>query len=548
MLFCKTINSMEKILPSQEPVLVESKATMLKNERYHFQIALKEDILARYGECKKIVVRGDIADSVSVRVERFVPSTLTNPAADDYYVSKEACLIPDVLSNPHEADVAISCNQWRGVWVTIYNKRGVKKGKHHLEFDIYSSVGELQATVSYDITVINANLPETDLVLTNWMHYDCISNWYKAPLFGRKFYKIFEGFLKAYTESGFNMLLVPTFTPAFDTKVGTERMTAQLVKVIKNGDTYTFDFTELKKFILFVFKRGIKYLEFAPLFTQWGGTACPKVMATENGVEKRIFGWDVAADSKEYTSFLEQYLSALTAFIDEMNIRKVCYFHLTDEPGEAHIEAYKKCREAVKKHIGDMPIMDAMHDYTFKQKGYVDIPVAGLQSYKHFAEHDIYDIFVYNCCSPVNGYYSNRFVNMPSQRTRVLGMQLYQTGVKGYLHWGFNFYKSYLSVRYNNPYISADILGAYPTGDGHIVYPGEDGAEQSIRSEVINDGFQDYRALKLLESYIGRAEVLALLKEWGLEGYTVYPRDAAAHAAFRDKINKLIRKYKNKKA
>ena len=42
--------------------------------------------------------------------------------------------------------------------------------------------------------------------------------------------------------------------------------------------------------------------------------------------------------------------------------------------------------------------------------------------------------------------------------------------------------------------------------------------------------------------------MLALLKEWGLEGYTVYPRDAAAHAAFRDKINKLIRKYKNKKA
>ena len=53
MLFCKTINSMEKILPSQEPVLVESKGTMLKNERYHFQIALKEDIFARYGECKK---------------------------------------------------------------------------------------------------------------------------------------------------------------------------------------------------------------------------------------------------------------------------------------------------------------------------------------------------------------------------------------------------------------------------------------------------------------------------------------------------------------
>jgi hypothetical protein len=74
------------------------------------------------------------------------------------------------------------------------------------------------------------------------------------------------------------------------------------------------------------------------------------------------------------------------------------------------------------------------------------------------------------------------------------------------------------------------------------VYPGVNGANGSVRSEIINEGFQDHRALTLLESYIGREAVLALLKEEGVEGYQVYPTSAKWHAEFRQKINALVKK------
>ena len=132
---------------------------------------------------------------------------------------------------------------------------------------------------------------------------------------------------------------------------------------------------------------------------------------------------------------------------------------------------------------------------------------------------------------------------MPAQRTRVLGLQLYKSNVLGYLHWGFNFYNSAFSVETVNPYASTDSRSTFPAGDAFIVYPTENGCAPSLRYEVVKEGYQDYRALKLLESFIGRENVVALLEENGVEGYNVYPRSAEWHINFRKEINGLLKKY-----
>ena len=92
-----------------------------------------------------------------------------------------------------------------------------------------------------------------------------------------------------------------------------------------------------------------------------------------------------------------------------------------------------------------------------------------------------------------------------------------------------------------DPYSNTDASGAFPSGDGFIVYPFKDGVIPSVRSQSIKEGFEDYRALKTLESFVGKDKVLDLLKEWGFEGYQVYPRCAKTHAEFRNTVNKLIK-------
>lgn len=534
-----TISALEKLLPNNEPTMYETKGSALKGERYHFQFAFKGVSDTKRGNT--IRVESELGDCVQVRNVGLAPSTFIAPHTDDYYLTKDCTLIPDPLLPIDKAGLAIYYGQWRTVWVTVSLPNDVKAGVYPITLTMCDVDGATLATATYSLEVIDARLPQTDLLLTNWMHYDCICAKHGVKIWSERFYRVFDSYLKAYTDSGFTMLFMPLFTPPLDTNIGDERMTAQLVGVEKNGGRYAFNFDKLKKFLRFAQKRGIRNFELSHLFTQWGGRACPKIMANVEGKEQRIFGWDVPADDPSYVEFLKEFLPALKKTLTELGVWEHCYFHLTDEPSEESVAAYAKCRSLVKAYIGDRPIIDAMSHYEFYERGLVDIPIASMESYTNFAKHDVSPLFVYNCCFPTDGYYSNRFLNLPCDRTRVLGLQLYQTGVQGYLHWGFNFYNSFLSLEEIDPYAITDASGGFTSGDAFIVYPGRQGANGSIRSETVNDGFQDYRALKALESYIGKEKTLAFLAEKGVDGYQTYPRNTRVYKELREEMNAMIK-------
>ena len=119
---------------------------------------------------------------------------------------------------------------------------------------------------------------------------------------------------------------------------------------------------------------------------------------------------------------------------------------------------------------------------------------------------------------------------------------MYQTEVQGYLHWGYNFYRTFLSQNLINPYAITDAGGAYPGGDGFIVYPHGDGVTPSVRGCAIAEGFQDYDTMVALEKAIGKDETMRLLAEFGVNKYTEYPRDGKAHAEFMEKVMRLLAK------
>ena len=539
---CRLIHSLEKILPLTEPVGEEKGGSVLKNQTYNFQVALRS--FAPQGAGTVFVrVSGPLEKYITVRKEALAPATVIPHDADDYYVTKDVTLIPDALL-PCDKGLYVPHGQWRAVWISVQLDGTVGSGVYSTDIEVVGLDGTVHAKLTHMLEIIDAVAPKNDLKLTNWMHYDGICRIHRVQPFTDAFYEVFKGYLQQYVSSGFNMLLTPLFTPPLDTDVGRERMTVQLVKVWKDENGYRFDFSALESFITFVLARGIEYIEFSHLFTQWGGKACPKIIVEIDGKEEKCFGWDAPSDSEEYKRFLDAFLPQLMRVIDKLGIRERCYFHLTDEPNATHEEYYAKCRALVKSHVGDIPVMDAIELYSYYEKGLVDLPVVFVKGYEEFAKRDTQNIFVYNCCYPAGEYYSNRFINMPSQRTRVLGFQLYATGVKGYLHWGFNFYNSCRSRYAINPYAVTD-AGGFPCGDPFIVYPDEEngGAHGSVRLEAVKEGFQDYCALRLLETFVGRAEVCCLLSEWGLDGYAVYPRSAEKHVRFREKINALIKTY-----
>ena len=379
-------------------------------------------------------------------------------------------------------------------------------------------------------------MPKADIKFTNWVHYDCIAQEHNVELFDETFYEIFNEYLRVYIECGNNMLFVPLFTPPLDTLVGCERKTTQLVKIFKDENGYKFSLDALKKFIFFAMERGIEYIEFSHLFTQWGGECCPKIVASVNGKEQKLFGWDNKSDSVEYVEFLDAFLPVLVQEIQAWGIADKCYFHLTDEPKGEHLINYEKCRNIVKKHLGDLPIMDALSNYDFYEKGLVDIPVVCTPHYAQFKERFVENIFAYYCCWPSNDYYCNRLLNMPLQRTRILGFLLYQNNAKGFLHWGFNFYNTAYSLTKVNPYEDTSAGGMFPSGDSFIVYPTKEGVLLTIRAEASREAVQDYLLCKLAESFLGKQAVMQILEKFNIRGFNEYPRSIKGHNEIRQKI------------
>ncbi|PWM73553.1 MAG: hypothetical protein DBX59_04845 [Bacillota bacterium] len=531
-----TVSSLDKVGSSARPALLETENVMLKNETLSFQIAMA---------CKewdrrfcRVKVKGSIAKYVEVRYAALVPVSMPSKYdCDDYYITKDPTMLPDVLLPVTKEGFHIFYQQWRALWITVRGKGEIPVGKHKLKFAFTGEDGEKLGETSYTVTVLDGVLPSQKLLYTNWVHYDGICEYYRVKPFSAKFYALTKSFLKTAAEHGMNVVYVPLFTPPLDTAIGGERTTVQLVGVKKTAGGYEFDFSEFEKFIAMCKELGFTHFEMSHLFTQWGAKAAPKIMADVDGKQKRIFGWDTPSDGEEYVAFLTAFLPRLVAKLRELAIDKNAFLHVSDEPNAADFEHFAKASALVRSLAEDIPFIDANSNLQSYLDGISPHPIPATTEAEEFLPYHIPDMWVYYCSGQYNNYLSNRLMGMPSQRNRILGAQLYMNDIAGFLHWGYNFYESFLSKHSLNPYAHTDAGGPFQSGDSFIVYPYEKGALDSLRHEVLYDAFQDLRALELLESKIGKAAVKEFLRGEGVkEGFHEYPRDAVWHMGLRRRI------------
>ncbi len=533
------LSSMAKVFHDEEPKnYTEIKEiSAFKNEKVAFQFAFSSD---------ESICDLCFETSEKLSIFRVLSAPSIKPVdgdGDDYYLRKTPGLYPDILRPYCGETFRIPKDTWFSFYVEGEN---LTPGKHEIEIGIRNDENEVFCKEKLTIDIIDADLPEQELIYTNWFHCDSLATYYKVPVFSDEFWRITENFVKTAAEHGMNFILTPLFTPPLDTKIGTERLTVQLVGVKKTEAGYEFNFDNLKKWVDMCLENGIKYFEMSHLFTQWGALHAPKIIAEVDGEEKRIFGWETDSTGKEYEEFLSSLAPCLTEFLENEGIADRCYFHVSDEPGDEDLEVYGKHSKLINKLFGKkFKIIDALSDFAFYEKGYVPLPIPSEAHIEDFAGK-VPELWTYYCCGPTDNYYSNRFFSMPLQRTRVFGMQLYKYDVKGFLHWGYNFYFTQLSVRPVDPFAETDADCAFSSGDAFVVYPAPDGnAWASIRLKSMNEAFQDMRALKLLEKLSGKEKVLQILEENGGEKFnltfTDYPRSEKWHFEKREEINNKIK-------
>lgn len=552
MIKTKITSSLEKPFLDQhvEDFPTLSRISALRGERISFQILFESDKGDGNGWASRNVlsidVEGDAKELVTIRSVQSVPVELpVNPNNyDDQYLRTTPGLYPDVLRPlPYGGCFIAKHNLLAAAWVDVeipYDSE--LSGESTLSFT-FKGEDDLECSASIVIDVIPATLPEQTMYLTQWFHCDSLANYYRVPVWSEEHWEIIENFARVAVKNGINLLLTPTFTPPLDTKIGGERLTTQLVGVTVEGGRYSFDFSLLDRWVEMCDRVGIKYFEIAHLFTQWGATHAPKIMATVDGEYKRIFGWETDATGEEYSTFIRQFLTEFIAHMKKSGNDKRCLYHISDEPSVEQLEHYKASKAVVADLLADYTIMDALSNYAFFEQGVVETPIPANNHIAPFIENNVPNLWTYYCCGQCVKV-SNRLIAMPAWRNRSIGMQMFKFDIVGFLQWGYNFYENQLSVDSVNPF--ADVSGEHwvPAGDTCSVYPGADGnALESTRIVVFHEALQDISAMKLCASLYSKEEVVKVCEDILGEELTFDRCAYTAHEmlTIRERINAMIK-------
>ena len=129
-----------------------------------------------------------------VRRIGFVPAEFSDhPEGDDYVIGKGLHLFSDPLFPFDLSSFQLKGNCTNVFFVTV---KETKKpvGSYPVSAQLFDKEGKLLGEASGSVRVIKGILPELPIPVTDWMHYDCIANYYHEQPFTPRFFAFCESF------------------------------------------------------------------------------------------------------------------------------------------------------------------------------------------------------------------------------------------------------------------------------------------------------------------------------------------------------------------
>jgi hypothetical protein len=246
------------------------------------------------------------------------------------------------------------------------------------------------------------------------------------------------------------------------------------------------------------------------------------------------------ANSESGRAELAGLLAEVRAALAELELPKhVVYLqHLTDEPTDTNAESYKGLAEQVRRHMPGVKIFEATMSLALV--GAVDHWCPQVQEYqKH---RDFFEarkragdaVWVYTCLAP-GGPWLNRLLDQERLRQVYLGWALAKYDLAGFLHWGFNHYRSG-----TDPFEQSVVPHGggppnyLPAGDSHVVYPGEGGPWSGQRFEAHRIGMEDAELLQLLKEREPEKAQAIIARVF--RAFDEYEKDIAVYRAARREL------------
>lgn len=403
--------------------------------------------------------------------------------------------VPDVLLS--DAPVLLSPRVVHAWWLTVHVPVDAPPGRHVL---VVEMVVNEKVVATKKLLVQVARLvaqQRVDFPVTHWFYADALMDWYDLEAWSPAFWKMFDVYVRNYVAHGNDTLYVPVFTPPLD---GVKRPTQLLKVTSRHKGRYDFDWSMVDQWVKRARQAGVKRFEWTHLFSQWGVEHALRIYQGRGGQgkgdEKLLWPAQTPATGKVYRGFLAQFLPAFEKYLRSRKLMADSFFHLSDEPQEKHLPAYKAARALLAELAPWMKVHDALSHVEFAPL--VDVPVAMVDRALEFIAAGK-DCWGYYCCAP-RGPHINRLLDTPLAKVQIQGWLFHRLGIKGFLHWGYNYWYVSQTRTLLDPFTETDgrRWPNWATGDPFVVYPGLDGPLDSIRWEVFAQSLQDMALLQTL--------------------------------------------------
>lgn len=458
-------------------------------------------------------------DAVQAQVRRvgYVPMPHLNTATPPEDIDG-AAFLPGYVPDPLFPEATVTAGPWEthAFWITVRVPVDAAPGRYPVTVTL-TAEGEQPVTLTAEVHVHRVVLPaRRDFPVTHWFYADALCDWYKVRLTEDAFWRILDPYFADVAAHEQDTIYVPVFTPPLD---GVKRPT-QLLGVRRQGERYLFDWSLVRRWVHAAQAQGLSRFEWTHLFTQWGVQHALRIYRGHGETEALLWPPETGATSPTYRNFLAQFLPRFERFLQVEELMERSFFHVSDEPhGEAHLANYRAARELLRELAPWMTVMDALSEITFARAGLTDQPIPSITTTPDFVREG-FNPWTYFCCSP-RGRYLNRLLDTPLAKTRMAGWLFYRTGVRGFLHWGYNYWHKSQTRQLIDPYTVSDGLGwpGWAHGDTFQVYPGADGPVDSLRWEVFAESLRDYTLLQAA----GLAPDDPLLAD--IHDYADFPRD-----------------------
>jgi hypothetical protein len=415
----------------------------------------------------------------------------------DYIYYNDGISYPDPLLNSTSIDV--NENETQGIWITVYIPKEAAAGEYTGKASVHTSVGDFEAAINlkvYPVQIPNTNQGEFTMEYWSfftgaWYHgYEeatFVKNYYGYEKYSEEWWVLIDRAAENMREHRINVLLVRAQDLLLD--AGT---------TIDAEGKYKFEWSLFDKYIQrFIDKGVVKKLVGFQLLEQFSVDHV-HVIKYDDGNMKII---NESPGSESAENWLDQYLPALRAHLEEKGWLDIWMQHIADEPNR-NPDNWIAAREKVRKYMPDVKCSEALDVTRLNEHltGHIDLWVPRAEQFDENV--DFFDarkeagddVWVYTCCEPSQEYFLNKFIDRPYWHSRILSWGCYKYGLNGFLHWGYNFWDE------NDSNFGLNSSAAFK-GDGFIVYPDPQhkNLKNSVRLIATRDGVEDFELFKILE-------------------------------------------------